>query len=186
MRRGGEPPLPSLDLLFGETVALFHRMAAAAEAVHREHGIRGGERGILRSLYRHGPQTIPQLARARPVSRQHIQAHVTPLAARGLVEFRANPAHRRSHLVTLTERGRALTEKMDRKEKRLLSFLPLRVAREEIENAASVLRAVRKAFESEDWNRMVAEERGRTIPPASPSPRITAAGESRGGRAGSR
>lgn len=146
-----------MDTLFRETVSLFHRMGAAAEAVHRERRIRGGERGILLSLHRHGPQTVPQLARARPVSRQHIQAHVTPLAAKGLVEFRTNPVHRKSHLVALTEKGRALIEEIDRTEKRLLSALPLRVAPGEIEEAASLLRAVRVALESEDWNRKVAQ-----------------------------
>ena len=154
---GGGPPLQALDTLFRETVFLFHRMGAAAEAVHRERRIRGGERGILRSLHRHGPQTVPQLARARPVSRQHIQAHVTPLAAKGLVEFRTNPVHRKSHLVALTEKGRALIEEIDRTEKRLLSALPLRVAPGEIEEAASLLRAVRVALESEDWNHIVAQ-----------------------------
>lgn len=157
------PTYQTLETLFRETVSLFHRMRSAAEAVHREYGIRGGERGILMSLHRHGPQTIPQLARARPVSRQHIQAHVNPLASKGLVEFQPNPAHRRSHLLVLTEEGRNLIEEMRGKEKKLLSVLPLKVTREKIEESSSVLSAVRRAFESDDWNRLVAEEDARRM-----------------------
>jgi DNA-binding MarR family transcriptional regulator len=152
------PTYQTLETLFRETVSLFHRMRSAAESVHRDYRIRGGERGILMSLHRHGPQTIPQLARARPVSRQHIQAHVTPLASKGLVEFLPNPAHRKSHLVTLTEKGKKMVEEMRGKEKRLLSSLPLKITQDKIEESASVLRAVRQAFESDDWNRLVAEE----------------------------
>ena len=157
------PTFQTLEALFRETVSLFHRMRTAAESVHRGYRIRGGERGILMSLHRHGPQTVPQLARARPVSRQHIQAHVTPLASKGLVEFRPNPAHRKSHLVTLTEKGRKLVEAMSGKEKKLLSALPLKITREKIEESTSVLRAVRQAFESDAWNRLVAEEDARRM-----------------------
>jgi len=52
-------------------------------------------RGVLRSLARLGPQTVPQMAGARPVSRQHIQTIVNALAADGLVETIDNPAHKR-------------------------------------------------------------------------------------------
>jgi hypothetical protein len=39
-----------------------------------------GKRGVLKGLDRLGPQTVPQMARARPVSRQHIQTLVNRLA----------------------------------------------------------------------------------------------------------
>ena len=67
----------------------------------------GGVGGLLRSLKADGPQTVPQLARARPVARQRIQRLVDECATAGLVEFGDNPAHRRSKLIRLTAKGEA-------------------------------------------------------------------------------
>lgn len=76
---------------------------------------RGGVWGLLRSLHEGGPQTVPALARARPVSRQHIQTLADAMAADGLVAFKANPAHRRSQLVAITAKGEQVYEAMTRK-----------------------------------------------------------------------
>lgn len=73
---------------------------------------RGGVWGLLRSLKDGGPQTVPALARARPVSRQHIQMLADSMAADGLVAFKANPAHRRSQLVAITQKGERLLEEL--------------------------------------------------------------------------
>lgn len=72
----------------------------------------GGIGGFLRSLKVGGPQTVPQLARARPVARQRIQRLADECAASGLVEFIDNPAHRRSKLVRLTRHGEATCDEI--------------------------------------------------------------------------
>ena len=51
------------------------------------------------------PLTVPQIAQMRPTSRQRMQRLADELAAEGLVEFIANPKHRRSKLVRLTRKG---------------------------------------------------------------------------------
>lgn len=66
---------------------------------------RGGVWGLLRSLKIEGPQTVPALARTRPVSRQHIQTLADAMAAEGLIAFKPNPSHKRSPLMTLTAKG---------------------------------------------------------------------------------
>lgn len=76
---------------------------------------RGGVWGLLRSLKDHGPQTVPALARMRPVSRQHIQTLADAMAADGLVAFRPNPAHRRSPLVAMTAKGEQVYEALAKK-----------------------------------------------------------------------
>lgn len=75
---------------------------------------RGGAWGLMKSLDLEGPQTIPDLARARPVSRQHIRALAQSLIERGWVETVANPAHRRSFLLQLTPGGKQAVSTMDR------------------------------------------------------------------------
>jgi DNA-binding MarR family transcriptional regulator len=72
----------------------------------------GGEFGILRMLASGGPQTVPDMARSRPVSRQHCQTIANSLEAQGFVEFVANPKHKRSQLVRMTRAGRAHYERL--------------------------------------------------------------------------
>jgi DNA-binding MarR family transcriptional regulator len=74
----------------------------------------GGSWGVMRSLALGGPQTVPALARARPVARQRIQLIADELAARGLVAFHENPAHRRSKLLRLTAQGERVHAELTR------------------------------------------------------------------------
>jgi DNA-binding MarR family transcriptional regulator len=74
----------------------------------------GGEWGVLRTLVKEGPHTVPEMARARPVSRQHCQTICNALEAQGLVEFIDNPRHKKSKLVRVTRKGRERFERMKR------------------------------------------------------------------------
>src|SRR5438093_12343365 len=96
-----------------ETIALYHRMRWVSEQVYREEGRSTARRGILRGLVRYGPQTVPALAKARSVSRQHVQEVVDSLFDLGLVVLDHNPAHKRSPLVRATTRGESLVKEMD-------------------------------------------------------------------------
>lgn len=61
--------------------------------------------GMMRTLRVEGPLTVPDLARRRPVARQHIQKVANDLALQGLIEFADNPRQRRSKLLRLTPQG---------------------------------------------------------------------------------
>src|SRR5262249_19593397 len=98
---------PAMDAVIGETVALFHRLRDASQQVHGQGELSSGRWGLLRDLDRLGPQTVPQMARSRPVSRQYIQTLVDGVVKQGLVELVENPAHKRSPLVELTAKGQA-------------------------------------------------------------------------------
>jgi len=138
----------ALDLLISETVSFYQRLKAVAEELHGLKRLSGGKRGVLMDLYQNGMQTVPQMARSRPVSRQHIQTIVNPLAEKGLVEFIENPAHRRSRLVGLTEKGVSLVEEMRRREKELFSQFEIDVSEQSILDSVSVLRSIRETFTS--------------------------------------
>ena len=133
----------ALNEMIDESRLLFHRLRRVAETLHRQGELTGGRRGVLRSLYQSGPQTVPQLARARPVSRQHIQSLVNPLEAEGYVEFRDNPAHRRSNLVALTDKGRELVATMLEREEQLLGLLAENFEVENLEVAVAEMRRLR-------------------------------------------
>ena len=98
-------PAQLLDLAL-DVIALQFRLAAQARTLSGDEDA-GGTFGVLRSLDAYGPTTVPDLARLRPVSRQRIQKLVDLLRARGFVETRPNPRHRRSPLIALTDAGRA-------------------------------------------------------------------------------
>ena len=145
----------ALEAVIGETVSLFHRLRAAAEQVHRQGGTTAGKLGILRGLNRLGPQTVPQMARARPVSRQYIQALVNQLAAEGRIEFVDNPAHKRSRLVRLTPQGKDVVDSAMRREAKFLPRLKIDVPEKDLRTATSVLRAVRAVFERTQWRELL-------------------------------
>jgi DNA-binding MarR family transcriptional regulator len=115
--------------LSGAVRHLFHELRAVAEtATPAVDGFTASHRAVLESLATHGPQTVPALARARPVARQHIQVLVNDLAQFGFVETRPNPAHKRSPLVTLTAAGTRRFDAIRHAESKLLESLRLSLA----------------------------------------------------------
>ena len=143
----------ALEAVIDETRSLFHRLKRAAEDVHGHGELSAGLRGLLMSLERHGPRTVPQMARARPVSRQHVQTLVNRLLEQDLVELVDNPAHKRSRLVRLTRRGRATIQGMTRREASVFAGIAAELDAAELEHAAAALRQVRQAFTGESWER---------------------------------
>jgi len=131
--------------LAAEVRKLFHQLAATVEALHVDlDGITASHRAVLESLYRGGDQTVPALARSRPVSRQHIQTLVNALETRKLVEAIANPAHLRSPLIRITPAGRACFEEMRSRERALLTSKRSPVTVTELESATDILRRLRE------------------------------------------
>lgn len=131
--------------------ALFHQMRAAIGTIHAETGITAGMRAVLESVLVDGPQTVPQLARARPVTRQLIQSLVNDLLAADLVEYRPNPAHRRSKLVSPTKAGRAAFDTLMARELAVFEQVDLALSPEEIEAAHRVLAQLLETFRVTDW-----------------------------------
>jgi DNA-binding MarR family transcriptional regulator len=123
-------------------IELYFRLEAVTQA-SAGFANAGGEFGVLRSLVQEGPQTVPQMAAARPVSRQHCQTIVNGLAEQGLVEFLDNPRHKRSKLVRLTKRGRTRFESMKAQFTDVAAVYAVHFSAGEIENATDVCRRAR-------------------------------------------
>ena len=141
--------------------ALMHRLKVAAAELHDQGELSAGKRGVLLSLDALGPRSVPQLARERPVSRQHIQMLVNPLLRDGCVELVHNPAHKRSKLVQLTAKGKTAVASMQEREEAVFARLPLAFDADELVRTASTLAALRQLFESEAWKQAVAETKRR-------------------------
>jgi DNA-binding MarR family transcriptional regulator len=136
----------ALGDVIDQTVSLFHLLRALAEDLHGQGELTAARRGVLRGLDRFGPQSVPQIARARPVSRQYIQMLVNQLEADGLVELRDNRAHKRSRLVCLTPEGKAHLEALYQREAAFYDTLQLDLSEDALRSAAEVLHSLRDAL----------------------------------------
>lgn len=134
-----------------ECRALTHRLRAASTQLHGDGAQSAGRRGVLLDLARFGDMTVPDLARRRPVSRQHIQILVNSLLDDGLARLVRNPAHKRSKLVRLTAAGRRCVEAIQARESGVLGRLDLGVPTARLREAAETLRRLRVALENENW-----------------------------------
>jgi DNA-binding MarR family transcriptional regulator len=133
--------------LFDETRLLFHALKQWSETLHAELGLTAAMRGVLELILLGGPSTVPGMARARGVSRQHVQQQVDALRERGFVERQQNPAHRRSSLIALTDKGHALIQNMRADELNALSRMQVGVSDNAMLDAAQVLSAWRAALQ---------------------------------------
>lgn len=141
----------AVDELTMMAALLYFRMRKAAEEMLGEGAQSSGRRSLLKSLVKGQPQTVPQMARLRAVSRQHIQKLVNGLLADGLVELADNPSHKRSKLVRITDAGRNAAEETARREAEILPRLARGIALEDIRTATRVLEQLKAAFEGERW-----------------------------------
>jgi len=114
-----------------------------------------GRRGVLTDLLEEGALTVPEMARRRNVSRQHVQVMVNSLVEDGLVTLEPNPRHKRSRLVTITGQGRKTVRAMLDREAALLRRFPMRATPTEVARASEVLRGITEAFRSEAWQEIL-------------------------------
>jgi DNA-binding MarR family transcriptional regulator len=133
--------------LFDEARLLFHALKQWSDTLHAELGITTAMRGVLELILLGGAATVPDMARVRGVSRQHIQQQVDALLERGLLERQDNPAHKRSSLIALTDKGRALIQNMRAEELNALSRMQVGVSDNALLEAAQVLSAWRAALQ---------------------------------------
>ncbi len=141
--------------LFEAVRVLYHRLKLAVQEVHGEGSLSSGRRGILRDLKTEGEKTVPELARLRSVSRQHVQVVVDSLSREGLVELVENPAHKKSRLVRLTPAGERVLSEMGDRERVLLAGLPASVSRSDMVTAQGILERLHEGFQGEQWVALV-------------------------------
>ncbi|MGE0556866.1 MAG: MarR family winged helix-turn-helix transcriptional regulator [Burkholderiales bacterium] len=113
--KSGDDSVQLVLALMSETIKTFHLLRAAGKRIGAVTAAGAGNWGLLRSLGHEGPQTVPQAARARPVSRQHMQKLADQMAAEGMIEFIENPAHAKSMLMQLTRKGRTALTRLDQR-----------------------------------------------------------------------
>jgi DNA-binding MarR family transcriptional regulator len=98
-----------------------------------------GIRAVLEVLSDGGPQPVPAIGRALSMPRQVVQRLCDQAIELGLVTSAPNPAHRRSRLITLTDRGSAAFDGLHAAELRNLGEIADGLAAADVAAAVHVL-----------------------------------------------
>ena len=125
----------------------FWELKAVSDAIVADLGLTASTRSILEFLDAEGPCTVPQIAAAKTITRQSVQSLVDQLAARDLVQFKPNPAHRRSQLVALTTTGTATFAEIRRRDLTHLQDIAQSLPPADIATAVATLESLRRHLE---------------------------------------
>lgn len=142
--RSSNEALQALQAVYNETEALYQQSSAFLEQIYQQGALSLGRRNVLFRLKGRGPQTVPQIAHEKSVSRQYIQKLVNQLLEEGYVEYAENSAHKRSRLVQLTPRGYDYMTVMIEQEIRIVKEMEITIPVETLHNTAESLRAIRE------------------------------------------
>ena len=133
-----------MEELMTETIATFFRLRAMGQQIGAVTPNGSGYWGLMRSLKQEGAQTVPQLARSRPVSRQHIQKLANNMIAEGVIELVHNPAHKRSKLLRLTSKGETVFQELNQQIAKVAINLAEDMDVQELQIAVKVLKQIRE------------------------------------------
>ena len=160
-----EGSYPPVEALLAEVNALSIRLNQVGRQPGASSGLPAAAFAVLQLLERHGPHTVPQIARRRSTSRQNIQILVNRLEGQGCVELRNNPAHRRSALVSLTAPGRTLLLKGAAVHRSMLETLASELAEPEVDGATRLLNGIRRRLNAEPAPEAAAAVQSQASPP---------------------
>ena len=146
-RTGEQTVFQAVDRFTFEVALLFFRMRAVAREYIGQGRHSTGRRSILRSVSQR-PQTVPEMACERGVSRQHVQKLVDGLVADRLVVTRVNPADRRSRLVSPTSRGNAFFRALRARETKLFAHLARGIDPKDFRRATALIKEMRSRLEN--------------------------------------
>lgn len=117
--------------LNGQFLALAEKLAEPA-------GLTAAWWQVLGAVLRE-PLPVAGIARTMGVTRQSVQRIADLLVARGLAEYRPNPAHRRAKLVAVTAAGRAAVERIGPRHAEFATLLAQQVGQDRL---AEIVQAI--------------------------------------------
>ena len=96
-------------------------------------------RAVLEILHKYGEQTVPELAARLEIQRQYVQIMCNETLASGFIEQRANPRHKRSPILALTNQGSTLIEDILSNEMQIMQEMSEDLSTEDIAAALKVI-----------------------------------------------
>lgn len=141
----GQPK--TLDGVIRLVRACFNRLKATGDALHADVGVTSAMRAVMESLAEGGAQTVPNIAKAKSVSRQHIQTLADQVAEAGLLTFKDNPEHKRSSLMDLTAKGKRTFAAMKDREVSALRYLASVLPEKDLVITLRTLKSLQEALD---------------------------------------
>ena len=142
-----------IEALLAEVNALSFQWRKTVRTPDTEDQLLAGEATVLQTIEKLGPQTVPQIARARLTSRQNIQVLVNRLIADRCLEATSNPSHKRSVVISLTSHGRQLLARSANRQEEILKDLSTRLSAKKVSEAVEILNQLRLLLAEETSGR---------------------------------
>lgn len=137
-----------LIALIREIRTAFNRLKSVAEVLHTDLEINPSMRAVLQALVIKAPQTVPEIAKAKGVSRQHVQKNMNALLEKGLVQGQDNPDHKRSGLYLPTSTGNELFAEIQAREEAPMAGLAEALAMHDVAAAVRLLACLNETIET--------------------------------------
>lgn len=139
-----------LTELILEVFRLNGRLLVSGDRLIAEIGLTSARWQVLGAIHlAETPQPVSWLARSMGLNRQGVQRIVNELEIEGFVEFKANPHHRRAHLVVLTNKGKAAYVSAERTQTPWVNALAKGLRADDVKAATELLTIVRQRLEAE-------------------------------------
>ena len=129
----------TLTRLIREVRTCFNQLRSLAESLNADLDVNSSMRAIMESLARDVPRTVPDLAKERGTSRQHVQKVINGLLDQDMVKAVENPEHKRSVLYLLTSKGDKVFAEIRQRETAPMRVLSEALSQADIEQTAEVL-----------------------------------------------
>ncbi|MFW5829510.1 MAG: hypothetical protein ACOCXA_04545 [Planctomycetota bacterium] len=121
-------------------------VAAKLDSLHGDNTPSPSLRGFLEQIQSGGRATVPQIAKQRGVSRQHVQKLADLALSQSWVKVEANPRHLRSPFYQLSASGKKVIEGMQKREQDFLDKQKWPVSQKDLSEANRILETLRDAL----------------------------------------
>lgn len=121
-------------------------LVALGDGMTRDLGMTGARWQVLGAIGDE-PKTVAAAARQMGLTRQNVQRIADWLVESGFAQFLDNPNHRRAKLVALTEQGKALRQRLGRRQAKWANATAAHFAAGELAAAGATLRRLKKVLE---------------------------------------
>lgn len=137
-----------LMALIREIRTAFNQMKGLAEQLHADLGITPSMRAVLEAFVQNAPRTVPEVAREKGVSRQHVQTVADAMVDAGLLSAEDNPGHKRSPYYRPTAHGDHLFAEIRAREAAPLAKLAAALPEAEVAYARRFLSRMNEILET--------------------------------------
>ncbi len=137
----------NIKLVINEIRHCFNVLKFTADELHNDISVNASARAVIESLYPNEVKTVPDIAREKGVSRQHIQVIVNSLSKHDIVKSRNNPKDKRTFLISLTKLGKSKFEIILRRETDFMNDISKKFTDHEIATTSSVINKLTSLLE---------------------------------------